>query len=133
MAKNEQTRSVEPPRKTSSPPVKNPSARRRFPRYILPKCPIAGLITGKNRYLGEIEQISQAGVFFLCKEPIQIDAVGKFGVELPTFFLRANVVVKMVRPGKGFGLKFIHMSSLDRQDLRIYLGSLRLTQKEGER
>ncbi len=58
----------------------------RYARYETPKRPIAGIITAKKRYFGEIYNIGHVGAFFLGTESVKADTVGKMGIQLPTFF-----------------------------------------------
>ena len=57
--------------------------------------------------------------------------VGKLGLEFPNWFFRANAVVRHVLPGRGFGVEFLSMSSLDRQALGSLYGTLRLAARRG--
>ena len=97
---------------------------RLFNRHLLKKRPDAGFISGNHRIPGEIHEISQSGMLFLTRETLAVGSVGKVGVQMPNWFLRANAVVRCVVAGKAFGLEFLNMSSIDRQMLRNYCGRL---------
>ena len=72
-------------------------------------------------------------MLFLTRKTLQVDSVGKVGVQMPNWFFRANAVVRTVIEGKAFGLEFLNMSSLDRKALRNYVGQLDKAKKDKSR
>ena len=46
-------------------------------------------------------------------------------MEFRNWFFRATAVVRSVEPGRGLGLEFIKMCSLDRQALHLFCGAQR--------
>ena len=125
MAKTEPLPKTSPDRKPISRSSSDKTLSTRYARYETPKRPIAGIITAKKRYFGEIYNIGHTGAFFLETESVKTKTVGKMGIQLPTWFFRANIIVRETKPGVGFNVEFISMTSLDRQVLRMYLGELR--------
>ena len=111
-----------PPKKSAK--KKKSDESRLFNRYLLKKRPNAGFISGTHRIPGEIHEDSQSGMLFLTRKTLEVGSVGKVGVQMPNWFLRANAVVRNVVAGKAFGLEFLNMSSLDRQMLRNFCGRL---------
>ena len=99
--------------------------QRRFTRYVIRNRPHAGFISGGVRVVGQVRNITQAGLFLLTTDYVAVGNLGKVGVEFPNWFFRANAFVRSVQPGHGFGLEFISMSSVDRRALRAYSGALR--------
>ncbi len=125
MAKREPLPNTTADRKPTSRFSSGKTQSPRYARYETPKRPIAGIITAKKRYFGEIYNIGHVGTFFLGTESVKADTVGKMGIQLPTLFFRANIIVRETKPGVGLNVEFISMTSLDRQVLRMYLGELR--------
>ncbi len=105
--------------------VEKSTQRRRFPRYIIPDKPRAGFIGAGLRVAGKVREIGLEGLFLSTKEPIAVGKPGKVGVEFPNRFFRANAVVRYVLPGRGFGVEFITMSTLDREAIRSFCGGLK--------
>ena len=109
----------------SDAPIEKSTKRRRVIRYITPDSPRAGFIAAGLRIAGQVRDISQAGMFISTKAPVDVGKVGKVGVEFPNGFFRASAIVRNVKPGQGFALNFLNMSSADRQALRSFCGALR--------
>ncbi len=103
---------------------------RQFPRYVAPNKPRAGFYYVTDRIGGNIHEISLGGLFFQTHGQVPLGKIGKLGVELPKGIFRANAAVRSVQPGRGVGLKFISMSSLDRAALQSFCGVLRLAVAE---
>ncbi len=106
--------------------------RRQFRRYITPDRLRAGFIGADLRIAGEVHEIGLEGLFIATKEPVAVGMVGKFGVKFPNWFFRANAIVRHVFPGRGFGIEFLSMSTLDRQELGSYYGALRRAAQHGQ-
>ena len=132
MAKTEPLRNTPAGRKSTSRAPSHQAQSPRFARYETPKRPIAGIITAQERYFGSIYNIGHTGAFFLNAEAVKTETVGKMGIEMPNWFFRANIIVRETKPGVGFNVEFIRMTSLDRQTLRMYLGELQRHKKASQ-
>ena len=95
---------------------------RQFARFATPDRNRAGFVTGNLRISGELRNISLRGLYLRTKETVPVGSVGKVGVEFKNWFFRASAVVRSVEPGRGVGLQFINMNSLDQQALRSFCG-----------
>ena len=96
-----------------------------FPRFMTPDRNRAGFITVSHRITGEPDKVSLRGLFLRTKQAVPVGSVGKVGMEFKNWFFRATAVVRSVKPGRGLGLEFIKMYSLDREALRTFCGAQR--------
>ena len=98
---------------------------RQFSRFMAPDGNRAGFITVSHRITGELDKVSLRGLFLRTKQAVPVGSVGKVGVEFKNWFFRATAVVRSVKPGRGLGLEFIKMCSLDPEALRTFCGTQR--------
>ena len=98
---------------------------RQLPRFMTPDRNRAGFITSSLRITGELDKISLRGLFLQTKGAVPVGSVGKVGVEFGNWFFRTTAVVRSVESGRGLGLEFIKMCSLDRQALHLFCGAQR--------
>ncbi len=96
-----------------------------FPSFATPDGNPAGFMTVRFRIAGKLDTVSLRGLFLRTKQAIPLGSVGKVGVEFRNWFFRATAVVRSVKPGRGLGLEFIKMCSLDREALRTFCGAQR--------
>ena len=82
-------------------------------------------MTVRLRIAGKLDKVSLRGLFLRTRQAIPLGSVGKVGVDFRNWFFRATAVVRSVEPGRGVGLEFIKMNSLDRQALRLFCGAQR--------
>ena len=82
-------------------------------------------MTISRRIAGELQKVSLRGLFLRTEQLVPAGSVGKVGVDFRNWFFRATAVVRSVEPGRGVGLEFIKMTSLDRQALRLFCGAQR--------
>ena len=97
---------------------------RSFPRHHIRDKFQAGFSSSSLRIGGEIHVISWRGLFLRTNQATVVGTVGYFGAKIPNGFFRANVVIRSVDPGRGIGFEFINMSSVDRNILQVFCGSL---------
>ena len=98
---------------------------RSFPRHHIRDKFQAGFSSSSLRIGGEIHVISWRGLFLRTNQATVVGTIGYFGAKIPNGFFRANVVIRSVDPGRGIGFEFINMSSVDRNILQVFCGSLR--------
>ena len=98
---------------------------RQLPSFATPDGNPAGFMTVRFRIAGKLDKVSLRGLFLRTKQAIPLGSVGKVGVEFGNWFFRATAVVRSVEPGRGVGLEFIKMNSLDRQALCLFCGAQR--------
>ena len=82
-------------------------------------------MTISRRIAGKLDKVSLRGLFLRTKQAVPVGSVGKVGVDFRDWFFRATAVVRSVEPGRGVGLEFIKMTSLDRQALLLFCGAQR--------
>ena len=105
--------------------IQERSRPRQFPRFMAPDRNPAGFITSSHRIAAELHKVSLRGLFLRTEGAVPVGSVGKVGVDFGNWFFRATAVVRSVEPGRGLGLEFISMSSLDRQALQAFCASHR--------
>ena len=79
-------------------------------------------------FAGELHEIGLEGLFIATAEslnPVAVGNTGKLGVVFPNWFFRASAIVRHVLPGRGFGVEFITMSTIDREAIRSFCGGLK--------
>ena len=113
-------------------PIEKSTNRRLIIRYITPDSPRADFIAGGLQIAGQVRDISHAGMFISTKEPVAVGKVGKVGVEFPKGLFRASAIVGNVKTDQGFALKFLNMSSADREALRSFCDALRSAEAESK-
>ncbi|HXM92882.1 MAG TPA: DUF4388 domain-containing protein [Candidatus Dormibacteraeota bacterium] len=97
--------------------------RRRHPRVWAPKGMLVAWQSGGQRHVSHAETVGMGGLFLFTPNPPPEGSMIEmlFDLATPAGEVRARAVVRHTRPGKGMGIKFIHMRPEDRSRLNQFL------------
>ncbi len=101
---------------------KKPSERRSHPRVYAPKGMFVAWRAGSEQGVSRMGTMAMGGLFLHTPEPPKAGSTLELLFDIATGAeVRARAVVRNSRPGKGMGVKFVHMRSEDRSRLNQFL------------
>ncbi len=101
---------------------KKPNERRGHPRVYAPKGMFVAWRAGTQQGVSRMGTMAMGGLFLHTPDPPEKGATLELLFDIATGAeVRARAVVRNSRPGKGMGVKFVHMRSEDRSRLNQFL------------
>jgi hypothetical protein len=101
---------------------KKPNERRSHPRVYAPKGMYVAWRAGTEQGVSRMGTMAMGGLFLHTPNPPEKGATLELLFDIATGSeVRARAVVRNSRPGKGMGVKFVHMRSEDRSRLNQFL------------
>lgn len=101
-------------------------SRRRNSRVVTPEGVWVFWSCGGRDETARVRDLSEIGLFVETASPISVGATANLEFLVQEGHIRAEAVVRHVRPGEGVGLKFTAMPQKDRPRLEALLKRLRL-------
>jgi hypothetical protein len=98
--------------------------KRRYPRITLPKGMWVAWHDGGRRWASRVQTLGMGGLFINIPDPPVVGTVVKLLFEVPSGEVRAQAVVRNVKPGQGMGVEFRQMAMEDRARLHQLLKRL---------
>jgi hypothetical protein len=98
--------------------------KRRYPRVELPKGMWVAWHDGGRRWASRVQTLGMGGLFINIPDPPVVGTVVKLLFEVPSGEVRAQAVVRNVKPGQGMGVEFRQMAMEDRARLHQLLKRL---------
>jgi hypothetical protein len=100
------------------------TAKRRFPRVVLPDGMLIAWQHSGGRGVSRIATLGLGGLFIATPNPPDPGAVLKTVFDVPGGEVRARAIVKSVKAGEGMAVAFIEMGYADRARLGQLLKKL---------
>jgi tetratricopeptide (TPR) repeat protein len=101
---------------------KKPNERRSHPRVHAPKGMFVAWRAGTQQGVSRMGTMAMGGLFLHTPDPPAAGSTLELLFDIATGAeVRARAVVRNSRPGKGMGVKFVHMRSEDRSRLNQFL------------
>lgn len=107
--------------------------KRKSPRYSPGGKLVATFTLGKRKFTGEVREISRSGLFLSSEELPMVGSEGKVSITFSDWFLQADAVVRMIKPGRGFGVELLKLNARDQETLASYCGYLHRFSAVGKR
>ncbi len=98
--------------------------KRRYPRIALPKGMWVAWHDGGKRWASRVQTLGMGGLFINIPDPPAVGTVVKLLFEVPSGEVRAQAIVRNVKPGQGMGVEFRQMAMEDRARLQQLLKRL---------
>src|SRR2546427_9141259 len=98
--------------------------KRRYPRIALPKGMWVAWHDGGRRWASRVQTLGMGGLFINIPDPPVVGTVVKLLFEVPSGEVRAQAIVRNVKPGQGMGVEFRQMAMEDRARLQQLLKRL---------
>ncbi len=98
--------------------------KRRYPRIELPKGMWVAWHDGGRRLASRVRTLGMGGLFISIPDPPVVGTVVKLLFEVPSGEVRAQAIVRNVKPGQGMGVEFRQMAMEDRARLHQLLKRL---------
>lgn len=102
----------------------NKTAKRRFPRVVLPKGMLVAWEHSGGRSVSKVATLGLGGLFIATPNPALVGTVVKVVFDVPGGEVRARAIVKNVKPAEGMAVAFIEMGYADRARLDQLLKKL---------
>ena len=85
---------------------------------------------GGKRDVSRVETLSMGGVFLCVAKPLSPGTNMELIFDVPGGEVRARAIVRHATPGRGMGVKFVHMQAEDRARLNRYIQKLEAEHKD---
>src|SRR5260370_30478534 len=79
--------------------------KRRYPRVALPKGMWVAWDDGGKRWASRVQTLGMGGLFINIPDPPVVRALVRLLFEVPSGAVRAQAVVRNVKPGQGMGVR----------------------------